>query len=238
MQQNKISAFILGICLLLGLGVLGFFIQNATVKFKQYDRSVVVKGLSQKEFKADIVIWPIQFRVASNELEKLYDLLDNNSGKIESFLLKNGIKKEEITRSAPSIVDKSAQEYGNNQKPNYRYTASQIVTVYSKNIDTVRALKSSLSKLGKEGIVISGDDYQAKTEYIFTKLNEVKPSMIEEATKNARAVALKFAADSNSKLGKIKRASQGQFSISQRDKNNPHIKTLRVVCTVEYYLSD
>jgi uncharacterized protein len=238
MQQNKSGAFLLGICIFLGLATLGYFIQDATVKFKQYDRVVTVKGLSQKEFKADIVIWPIKFQVASNELEKLYDLLDENSAKIESFLLKNGIKKEEISRSAPSITDKSAQQYSNAQKPKFRYTASQIVTVYSKNIDTVRALKSSLSQLGKEGIVIRGNDYEARTEYLFTRLNEVKPSMIEEATKNARAVALKFAEDSDSKLGKIKRASQGQFSITQRDKNNPHIKKVRVVCTVQYYLSD
>jgi uncharacterized protein len=238
MQQNKSGAFLLGICIFLGLATLGYFIQDATVKFKQYDRVVTVKGLSQKEFKADIVIWPIKFQVASNELENLYDLLDENSAKIESFLLKNGIKKEEISRSAPSITDKSAQQYSNAQKPKFRYTASQIVTVYSKNIDTVRALKSSLSQLGKEGIVIRGNDYEARTEYLFTRLNEVKPSMIEEATKNARAVALKFAEDSDSKLGKIKRASQGQFSITQRDKNNPHIKKVRVVCTVQYYLSD
>ena len=61
---------------------------------------------------------------------------------------------------------------------------------------------------------------------------------VEEATTKAREVAVKFAKDSNSKLGKIKRASQGQFTISPRDKNNPHIKKIRVVSTVEYYLSD
>jgi hypothetical protein len=86
--------------------------------------------------------------------------------------------------------------------------------------------------------VLTGGDYQSQTEYIFTRLNEVKPEMIEEATRNAREVAQKFAADSQSRLGKIRRASQGQFSISERDRNNPHIKQVRVVSTVEYYLSD
>ena len=95
-----------------------------------------------------------------------------------------------------------------------------------------------LAELGREGIVFNRDDYEAKPEYIFTRLNEVKPVMIEEATRKARAVALKFAQDSQSKLGKIKRASQGQFSISDRDKSTPHMKRVRVVSTVEYYLSD
>ena len=95
-----------------------------------------------------------------------------------------------------------------------------------------------LSQLGKKGIVFTANDYEAQTEYIFTRLNEVKPEMVEEATREAREVAQKFATDSQRALGNIKRASQGQFSITARDKNNPHIKSIRRVSTVEYYLSD
>ena len=73
---------------------------------------------------------------------------------------------------------------------------------------------------------------------MFTKLNDLKPVMIEEATKNARAVAEKFAQDSKSRLGKIKSASQGQFSVEDQDGSTPYIKNVRVVSTVEYYLSD
>jgi hypothetical protein len=95
-----------------------------------------------------------------------------------------------------------------------------------------------LVDLGKQGIAISGENYQSKTVFEFTKLNDLKPVMIEEATKNARAVAEKFAQDSKSRLGKIKSASQGQFSIEDRDSGTHHIKKVRVVSTVEYYLSD
>ncbi len=102
----------------------------------------------------------------------------------------------------------------------------------------VRKVMGALSELGKQGIVFTTGDYESQTEYIFTRLNEVKPEMIEEATRKAREVAEKFASDSRSTLGKIRRASQGQFSISARDKNNPHIKKIRVVSTVAYYLSD
>ena len=96
----------------------------------------------------------------------------------------------------------------------------------------------ALLELGKQGIAFTGDPYQNQVEYLFTRLNGIKPEMIEEATRNAREVAQKFAEDSRSRLGKIRRASQGQFSIEPRDTNNPHIKKVRVVSTVEYYLSD
>ena len=94
------------------------------------------------------------------------------------------------------------------------------------------------SELGKQGGALTGQNYQYQTQYLFTRLNEIKPEMIEQATNEARAVAEKFAQDSNSELGEIKTAYQGQFSINSRDQNNPHIKNVRVVSTIVYYLSD
>ncbi|MEZ5570695.1 MAG: SIMPL domain-containing protein [Halioglobus sp.] len=237
-KGSKASAFILGVFIATGLSVLGFLLATAAIEYKQFDRSVTVKGLSEREFGADIIIWPIQFTVPENNLEKLYALIESNTAKIRAFLLQNGVNPSEVTISAPNITDKAAQQYGNSARPEFRYTAVQTVTVYSQNVEAIRALMGSLSELGKQGIVLTSGNYESQTEYIFNRLNEVKPEMIEEATRQAREVAEKFASDSNSKLGKIKTASQGQFTISDRDKNNPHIKRVRVVSTVEYYLSD
>ena len=80
-------------------------------------------------------------------------------------------------------------------------------------------------------MVFSQDNYEHRTQYLYQGLNDIKPQMIEEATQNARLVAEKFAPDSASQLGKIQSARQGQFSISDRDSNNPHVKKVRVVST-------
>mgnify|MGYP001822442673 CR=1 FL=1 len=236
--HNRASAFILGVSIFAGLLGLGYLLGDAAIRFKEYDRSVTVKGLSEHEYDADVVIWPIQFTVAGNDLVALYSDIEASTGRIRDFLQHNGIDASEITTAAPAITDKSAQQYGNNARVEFRYSAVQTVTVYSKNVAAVKAVMSSLSELGKKGIVFSGGNYQLQTDYLFTRLNEVKPAMIAEATTRARAVAEKFAADSDSTLGKIRRASQGQFSIAARDRNNPHIKKVRVVSTIEYYLSD
>ncbi|WP_371378972.1 SIMPL domain-containing protein [Thalassotalea aquiviva] len=237
-KSNQSSAFILGAFVALGFTLLGYLLANAAIEFKQYERSVTVKGLSERDYPADIVIWPIQFITAGNDLESLYEGIENNTDNIVAFLVLNGINNDEITFASPAISDKLAQQYNNNVSNEFRYSASQTVTVYSKNIDIVRSVMGKLSELGKQGIVFTGEDYRSQIEYLFTRLNEIKPEMVEEATRQAREVAQKFATDSQSQLGKIKRASQGQFSISHRDKNNPHIKKIRVVSTVEYYLSD
>ena len=237
-EAGKNSALLLGIFVFFGLAALGYQLANAAIQYKLYDRSVTVKGLSEREYNADIVIWPIQFTVASNDLTSLYNSIDEQTQNIRQFLEKNSIAPSEITLAAPAITDKLAQQYGGDNRAEFRYSAYQTVTVYSEKIEAVRSVMGLLSQLGKKGIVFSGGGYESQTEYIFSRLNEVKPEMIEEATQEAREVAQKFATDSQSALGKIKRASQGQFSISDRDKNNPHIKRIRVVSTVEYYLSD
>jgi len=237
-RDNSGSALVLGVFILLGLAALGYLLGEAAIRFKGFERSVTVKGLSEQEFPADVVIWPIQFTLADNDLGALYGALADNAERIHSFLQVAGIAADEISVSAPVITDKSAQSYGGAQQPEFRYSAVQTVTVYSGDVERVRGVMERLVDLGRQGIALTGGDYQNQTEYLFTRLNEVKPAMIEAATRQAREVALKFAQDSNSRLGKIRRASQGQFSISPRDKNNPHIKNVRVVSTIEYYLSD
>ena len=231
------SALVLGVFIFLGLAALGWLIGFSAIKFKEYERTVTVKGLSEKEYPADIALWPIPFSTAGNDLAQLYAALEKDAEAIARFLKANGIAETEISRSAPRISDRLAQGY-DKDKIEFRYHAAQTITVYTANIDAVRATMNKMAALGKSGIVLTEAGYQQDTEYLFTRLNEVKPAMVEEATTKAREVARKFAQDSDSRLGKIKRARQGQFSISPRDKNNPHIKKIRVVSTIEYYLSD
>lgn len=203
------------------------------------DEAVTVKGLSERETPADIVLWPIQFTAADNDLSKLHAKLDLDVARIETFLKAHELDADAITVSTPQVTDKLAQQYGSSGNIPFRYTALQTLSVYSTRIETVRQAIADLADLGKQGSVFVGNDrYGGGTEYLFTRLNEVKPEMVEEATRNARSVAEKFAQDSESRLGKIKRANQGQFSISSRDRHTPHVKKIRIVSTIEYYLSD
>jgi len=232
------SSLTLGLLLILGLFALGYTLGDSLLKYKSLDRTVAVKGLAEKEVKANVVIWPISYIRASNNLSKLYADLDKDTQSVKDFLLQNGFSKEEISFSAPSITDKIAQDYGNSNRITFRYSAVQTLTLYSKEIEKARIAMNKLTELGKAGMTFRNNNYENKIEYIYTELNEIKPNMIKEATKNARSSAQTFANDSQSSLGKIKSARQGQFSIRPRDKNTPYIKKVRIVSTVEYYLVD
>lgn len=239
MKENiEQKHILLSIAIVVGLAVLGYFFRDAAISFKEFERTVTVKGLAEQEQPADVVIWPIQYTEAGNSLDGTYTALENSAEKVKAFLIDQGINESEISFSTPVLTDRSAQRYGGNENPEFRYISSQTATLYSEDVDRVRDVMSRLVELGKQGVTLSGDEYQIRPEFLFNSLNDIKPEMIEQATKEARQVAEKFAEDSNSKLGKIKTASQGQFSISPRDNNTPHIKNIRVVSTIVYYLSD
>jgi len=220
-----------------GIAAGGFFAGEGLLKARQLDRSVTVKGLAEEEHAANIAIWPIRFVRPGNDLQELVAALEADAEQVRKLLLAYGFDAAELTVNPPDIVDKQANNYGNSES-RFRYSATGLVTVYTTKVETVREAKSLLGDLGKQGVTVSANEYQSRAEYIFTGLNDVKPGMVEQATKNARAVAEKFAADSNSTLGKIKSARQGQFSISDRDSNTPHVKKVRIVSTLEYYLAD
>jgi hypothetical protein len=235
MQQSRswVAAAILAAGLVAGSAILA----KGLIEFRSMERVVQVKGLSERDVAADTVIWPIKFNDVDNNLTTLVANVERKNEQIQAFLKLQGFSQKEITVALPQIVDRQAGYYDPNANQ-MRYTASSTVTVYSSNVDLVHQAMAKLLELSKTGIAIAGQDYDSKPEFIFSGLNELKPDMIAEATKNAREVAAKFAADSDSKLGKIKTASQGQFSIADRDSNTPYIKKVRVVATVDYYLSD
>ena len=225
--------------LLLAIGILGLgaFLYCAMIHTKDRDRVVSVRGLSEREVKADFVIWPIVYKEVGNDLSLIHDAVQTKNATLAKFLRDNGVDATEISWSAPEIEDAQGERYGDNRRP-FRYIATVVTTVASKNVDRVREIMGKQGELLKQGIAFSGDDYRYRKIYSFNGLNEIKPTMIDEANKNARAAAEKFATDSESKLGKIKTATQGQFSISDRDENTPFIKNVRVVTNVQYFLED
>ena len=232
MEKGRVYA---GLAIMIGLLSIGFLFRAAINDNRQYDRVVSVKGLSEREVSADKVFWPIVFNTMSNDIVALNSQLEKSKSVILDFLTSNGVLKEEVSVSMPEISDKYAAQYGENDRT-YRYVAKNVITVCSDRVDLIRSVMSKQDQLLKKGVVVSPNDWNNKIEFKFEGLNDIKPQMIEEATRNARNVAEKFAQDSESRLGKIKTAHQGVFSIEDRDRNTPYIMVVRVVTSVTYYL--
>lgn len=238
-KPMKVTYWTSALLLSAGLVLAGYFIGNLQVNARKYDRYVSVKGLSEREVPADLAVWPINIALTGNDLQVLSRQIAQQNEEVYSFFAQRGFTPEEITRGPVNINDARANIYNTQgyENPN-RYLAKSEFTVRTSDVDKLqKALAESLELLSR-GIVMGSKNEWQPIEYIFTGLNDLKPEMIEEATRNARDVADKFAEDSNARVGKIRMANQGLFSISDRDANTPQIKKVRVVSTIDFQLED
>lgn len=235
MKNFRIEAIILAI----GLLLLGWGIRQGLESYAESGRVVSVRGLAEREVKADHVIWPIVYKTTGNDLNAIYNHLNTVSTELCDFLKKGKLTSADITVGAPKLTDLWSERYASdNIRQRDRYNATLIVTVSTSKVDEVIGLRKQAGELLKLGIALTEDDWNNQISYEFTSLNQIKPQMIEEATKNAREAADKFAKDSESELGKIKSATQGLFTIENRDQYTPEIKKVRVVTSVNYSLED
>lgn len=221
----------------IALGIIGFCVKAGLESISSNKRNVAVRGLAERQVTADHVTWPIVYKITGNDLIALYNQLSDCNAIVVKFLTDNAIEKEEISIPSPQVYDQQTERYSSNDK-GYRYIVTSVIVVSSDKVEQVNNLIDRQAELLKEGISLYTESYNYRITYDFSGLNKIKPEMIEEATENARQAGEKFAQDSQSKLGKIISATQGQFSINDRDEYTPWIKDIRVVTYINYSLDD
>jgi hypothetical protein len=241
------GAALLGLLLALGL-IIGGWALGAEIKATRLsDRYVTVKGLVERTVKSDLAIWPLSYKEAGEDLSVLYAKTEADKKAILQFLDRQGIQSSEIALGVIRVVDTQANEFGGGNRAPQRYIVEQQITVRSSRVDQVAAAAQNTMQLLQKGIVLTSNPGQGLI-YKFSGLNSIKPHMITEATRNARAAADRFALDSGSKVGSIRQANQGVFSILAADQGSESgegnftadaslMKTVRVVTSVQYYLS-
>ena len=236
-MENKRFFIVSAAVLAIGIVLSGLSIAFGIKTLKADQRTVSVRGLSEREIEADLAVWPVTFTLSGNDLSQLRQDIVKKTNIIISFLKTHGLKESDFTVKEPAITDTTTDPYMDQTRKRDKYFAKVVVFVRSSNIAAVNAALSVSIDLMDSGIALS-HDYDSRVEYLFTKLNDIKPQMIAEATQNAHKAAEQFAHDSGSKVGKIKRASQGLFSIDDAAPGLPERKSVRVVTTVAYILSD
>ena len=228
-KQSKV--LFLGICIVVAAFVLGIMAVCAVRTLKSFDDTVKVRGLCEREVPADRVVYRINYSDKSNELSELRGIIAHNNEVIVKMLKDAGFKDDEIQIGAADYSDRYS--WSNDVSHiSYRYSATQTVTVFTKNLELVRKIQQTLETdlVNKNILASSYADYQ------YLGLNDIKPSMIAESLENARVAADEFAKNSHSRIGKMRTASQGYFEVEDLDENTPQVKKVRVVTTVEYYL--
>jgi len=244
-MENR-NRLLLTIVIIIGFIITSVILGRSLQRFKTEDRTISVKGFSEREVKSDLVVWTIRTRIASNDLSEGSKSIEEAKNKVIEFLLRNNIKQEDIIQKDLIVNDKKAQEYNNPVGDTYRFIIDKIIQVRSSEVDNVQKVSRMTDELLKAGVVLSNrNEYEGSVKFFFTKLNEIKPDMLSEATRNAREAAEKFAKESNTRLGDLRKATQGLFTIIDRDdflsgqtnygmSGSDLYKKVRVVVNVDY----
>ena len=239
MKTKIIGALLIAV----GLGAGGFFPGYYYYQAQMNNRTVTVKGLAEKDVKADLAVWDIKFKTTGNDLVALQKTMENHLNVILAYLKDRGFTDAEIIVGRMNTNDLMTNPYRDDKASASRYILSQTITVRSRQVDQTESALRAIGSLVSKGIVFDNQEYGSPVSYLFTGLNAVKPQMLEEATQNARQAAEEFAKSSDSQVGKIKNANQGVFSILPREQtpgaseSEQINKKIRVVSTVVYYLN-
>ncbi|MFN3700162.1 MAG: SIMPL domain-containing protein [Alphaproteobacteria bacterium] len=238
-------SLIIGLFLLaISIGFAGWVIQNGMKEFRSADRTVNVKGLATRDVEADLAIWTIKHTVTGDNLTQVQATINGNSEKIKAFLRANGLGDNDIAGRRLEVTDLLAQTYRQQGAEQSRYIISEVIAIRSNHVNGVDAAYQKSGDLLAQNVSLVTEQNQSPIEYIFTRLNDIKPEMIAEATTSAREAAEQFASDSGARVGGIKFATQGYFQILPRDSENSfaerqsRYKTVRVVTTINFDIQD
>jgi len=246
--QSVKAAIIVGCCLIVGLTAAGYFIGRGTARFKSEVRTVTVKGLVEREVTADEAIWTLSLRRAGDDLGEVHRRISKDRDAVLGFLQQQGFSEDEISRQPTRTVDKLAREFGQSQTAErFRFLVSSAVVVRTANVEQLQKSLGATEELLKAGVILDGEreGSTANPRYVVSKFNDLRPELLAAATKNARAIAQQFAADSGVSVGKIHSANQGSIQIFGSDGNDesgPYsptstpVKKIRVVSTFEFEL--
>ena len=243
---SKLTIVIASIVIASGFAAAGFFVGQALLEQQRSNRYVTVKGLSESEVTSDLAIWTLRFNATGSNLAEVNKKIESDRAAIIKFLTDASFTAEEWEQGQLKVTDLLAREYRQDNSSQNRYILESSLVLRTKNVEAARKAAEKVSILVQGAVVLVDNRGPV---YRFTKLNEIKPQLIAEATKNARAAAEQFAKDSGSIVDGIRNANQGSISFSERDggvmseaeygaipADSSITKKMRVVATVEYYL--
>lgn len=240
MTNSRLGLFFLGAFIALGLSAGGFFISQTLYNAKVALNTAEAKGLAERKVKADQASWNISFNVSGQsraDIPNLYSKAEQQQNIITELLKENGFTEDEIKIG---VLNYNFHEYRDEQQQlvDQSHWLAGNIQVETAQVELVGKVRAKISKLIAQGINIGN----GQPSYRFSKLNEIKPDMLREATTNARIAANEFAENAGVKVGGIRSARQGSFYV--RDFGTEYgdsakiNKEVRVVTTITFYLTE
>jgi hypothetical protein len=204
---------------------------------------IAVTGMSEINFTSDLIVWDANYHRNSFDLKQTYQDLKADQEKVSAYLKGKGLHDSEIVYGTINVERLFDYQYegGNSKRVWQGYQVSQKVTVKSSRVVLVENVSKESMSLIEQGLEFNSDN----PEFYYTRLSNLKLSLIEKATADARQRAEKIAVAAGSKLGVLKKAVLGVFQITGQYENVEYswggvfntaskLKTARVTVSASY----
>jgi uncharacterized protein len=240
-QLNKIRLATAGL-VAAGIATGGFLAGQGLVQSRLGFRTVTVKGLAEREVKADLGFWPVRFTASGPSLEAARQSLEASETAVTNFLNEKGLPATALQVQGIQVEDRIASLYQSGGSADARFMLTETILVRTTDVDKLAAASRDVGGLLRAGVVFSGDAYSGGPSFTFTGLNAMKGELLSQATKRAREAAAEFARESGARVGAIQTANQGIISIDpaveipNSNGEGQIDKKVRVVSTITYFL--
>jgi uncharacterized protein len=228
------SGLIAAAIVAIGIVVGGYLLGDGLRRARMADRSVTVRGLAERDVTADLATWTIGYTEQGSELAAVQAAVDQDTRAITDFFRRAGFRDQEVANAGVSV-----NQYFDSNRGQNSVTVRRKLQLRTNDVMKARQAFARQFDLIRGGVAIEEGSAMV---YSFTKLNDIKPAMIAEATRDARRGAEQFAKDSETSVGGIKQATQGYFSVGARagsegeSGSDSPFQKVRVVTTIDFYL--
>lgn len=195
---------------------------GGVVSYKKTSGSggITATGSANCDFEADLIVWRGSFSAYGMTTKEAYDVIKNDSKMIKEYLVKNGVAEDEVVFSSVNISQRYSTRYNDEGEimGDYPdgYDLYQEVSVTSNDVDKVEKISRDITELIESGVEFSS----FSPEYYYTKLDELKLQLIEEATANAKERINIMADGTGETPGKLLDASLGVFQITAQNSSD------------------
>lgn len=234
---NRNITLIAAVVLAVGIIIGGYLLGDGLRRARMADRAVTVRGLAERNVTADLATWTINLSAQGNALGAVQAEVDRDTRTVSDFLREAGFPESQVSDAGGGV----SQFYDSDRDEN-RVTINRRIQLRTTDVARARRAHQRQFDLIRRGVAIQEG---SGIQYVFTRLNDIKPQMIALATQDARRGAERFASDSGTAVGGIRSATQGYFSIGPRDgasteegygAGDSPFQKVRVVTTIEFYL--
>ncbi len=216
------KTYFLSAAIVIGVLLGTLMLTNAYKNRYSYQNTIAVTGLGEEEFTSDIIAADFSLWQENLDMKEAAQNLEKDREAVKKYLESKGVNSDEVIFKAISILQQHDPVYSADGRyigSKFKgYRLSQQIHIESKEVEKIEVVSRQITDLISSGIRLES----TPPCYYYSKLADLKLTLVSKATQDARERAEKIAAEAGAKTGKLKNAKMGVIQITAPNSNEDY----------------